>query len=167
MARVILAFVALMFFAAPALAQEDLPALPPRAAPTAHIQSDQLAVMDSTPNFDAARATAAYLARVSGEARARSDAYFEGGYSLMLLDLLWSLAIAVALLWLGISAAIRDWAMERTHDRVGRMLIYVLAYAGIVAAAQFPLALYEGYFREHAYGSLFELTTTRACSASL
>ena len=29
----------------------------------------------------------AYLARVSGAARARSDAYFEGGYWLMLLDL--------------------------------------------------------------------------------
>ena len=69
-------------------------------------RSSNLAVVDATPNFDAARATTAYLARVSGAARARSDAYFEGGYWLMLVDLLWTLAVRGCCSWLGISAAI-------------------------------------------------------------
>ena len=74
----VLAFLAL--FAIPAMAQDQIQGLPPRAAPTAHVQVQQLAVVDATPNFDPARATAAYLARVNGAARAKSDAYFEGGY---------------------------------------------------------------------------------------
>ncbi len=148
----VLAFLAL--FAIPALAQDQdqLQGLPPRAAPTAHVQVQSLAVVDATPNFDAARATEAYLARVSGAARARSDTYFEGGYWLMLVDLLWTLAVSGLLLWLGIAAWLRDWAAEKTHSRTSQAIIFGLAYVAIMAAAQFPLTLYEGYFREHAYG---------------
>jgi len=125
--------------------------LPPRAAPTAKIQMQQLPVLDATPKFDAARATAGYLARIAGPARARSDAYFEGGYWLSLVDLAWTLAVSGLLLWLGLSAAIRDWAAERTRSRTYQAVIYVAAYVVIASVLQFPLALYEGYFREHAY----------------
>src|SRR5438067_7388338 len=85
----------------------------PRAAPTRKVEVHQLPVMDSTPQFDADAATAKYLSRVSGAARAKSDAYFEGGYGLQLLDLLWGLGVAAALLWLGLSTRLRDWAAER------------------------------------------------------
>ncbi len=155
MQRLAFAVLGLIFFVMPALtsamAQDQLNGLPPRAAPTAHVQVQSLAVVDATPKFDADRATTAYLARVSGAARARSDAYFEGGYWLELLDLAWTLAVSGALLWLGLSAAIRDWATERTRSRAYQAMIYVTAYVAISAAAQFPLALYEGYFREHSY----------------
>jgi STE24 endopeptidase len=149
---VLLAFLALIV--GPALAQDQDPmqGLPPRAAPTAHVQVQPLSVVDATPNFDATRATNAYLARVSGEARARSDAYFEGGYWLMLVDLAWTLAVSGLLLWLGIAAGLRDWAAEKTHSRTLQAIIFGLAYVAIMAAAQFPLTVYEGYFREHAYG---------------
>jgi STE24 endopeptidase len=146
----VLAFLALV--AIPALAQDQIQGLPPRAAPTTHIQVQQLAVVDATPHFDAARATQAYLAQVNGAARAKSDAYFEGGYWLMLVDLLWTLAVTGLLLWLGISSAIRDWAAERTHSRVSQAMIYGVAYVAIMAVAQFPLSAYEGFFREHSYG---------------
>lgn len=152
MQRLVLTFLALILFVAPAPAQDQMTGLPPRAAPTTHIQVQQLAVVDATPKFDAGRATAAYLARVSGTARARSDAYFEGGYWLMLADLLWALALSGLLLWLNLSAAIRDWAQQRTRHRAYQAMIYVTAYVTIAAVLQFPLALYEGYFREHAYG---------------
>ena len=93
----VLAFLALFVIPVmtPAWAQDQDPlqGLPPRAAPTAHVQVQQLAVVDATPNFDAARATTAYLAQVSGAARAKSDAYFEGGYWLMAADLLWTTAV--------------------------------------------------------------------------
>jgi Zn-dependent protease with chaperone function len=152
MQRLAFAFLALVFLATPAMAQGQLTGLPPRAAPTAKIETQQLPVVDATPKFDAARATAGYLARIAGPARTRSDAYFEGGYWLALTDLIWTLAISGLLLWLGLSAGIRDWAAERTRGRTYQTIIYVTAYVAIASVLQLPLALYEGYFREHDYG---------------
>ena len=138
----------------PALAQDQgqMQGLPPRAAPTAHVQVQQLPVVDATPKFDAVEATRAYLAKVSGPARERSDAYFEGGYWLMLVDLIWILVVSGLLLWLGISTAIRDWAAEKTHSRTAQAMIYGVVYVAAMAVAEFPLTVYESYFREHSYG---------------
>ena len=150
-AIMLLAALATGAFAQPA-ASGTLPQLGPRAAPTTHIQTGSLPVMDTTPAFDAAQATDKYLARVSGAARARSDAYFEGGYWLQLVDLAYGLGVAGLLLWLGISARIQDWAEERSPRRTYQVMLYVAVYVPLVAAATFPLTLYEGFFREHAYG---------------
>ena len=49
-------------------------------------------------HFDAEKATAAYMATLSSQARARSDRYFEGGYWLTLWDFLLGLGIAALLL---------------------------------------------------------------------
>lgn len=152
MHRLAFAFLALIFLAAPSLAQDQLMGLPPRAAPTAKIQVQQLPIVDATPKFDAARATTGYLARIAGPARAKSDAYFEGGYWLSLADLAWTLGVSGLLLWLGLSARIRDWVAERTHSRIYQTIAYAAIYIAIASALQFPLAVYEGYFREHAYG---------------
>ena len=144
----------LLLAAAPAMAQ-DAPLdqqLPPRAAPTHHVEVGQLASMDTTPAFDPAAATARYLAKVSGAARARSDAYFEGGYWLRLIDLLYGLGVAAALLWSQASLRIQEWAEERTHSRSFQVVLYAACYVPIVTVATLPLNLYEGYFREHAYG---------------
>jgi STE24 endopeptidase len=144
----------LLLAALPAMAQ-DAPLdqqLPPRAAPTHHVEVGQLASMDTTPAFDPASATARYLARVSGAARARSDAYFEGGTWLRLVDLLYGLGVAAALLWSQASLRIQDWAEERTHSRSLQVMLYAACYVPIVTLATLPLNLYEGYFREHAYG---------------
>lgn len=152
-----IAAVALLFmaFALPLAAQpavESLPQLPPRAAPTADIQVGALPVMDTTPAFDPQAASKAYLAKISGEARASSDTYYEGGYALQLVDLIYALAIAGLLLWLQISTRIRDWAEERTHSRTYQVMLYIGVYLVLTTAATLPLALYEGYIREHAYG---------------
>jgi len=152
MARLIFAFLAVLFLMVPASAQDQMNGLPPRAAPTHHIEVGALPVVDATPKFDARNATAAYLARINGAARARSDAYFEGGYWLMLVDLVWALAVAGILLWLRISAGLRDWIAARTHSRTGQTLFYAAAYVVLTTAATFPLTVYEGYVREHAYG---------------
>ena len=147
-----LLFIALALPVAAQPAVEDLPQLPPRAAPTADIQVGALPVMDTTPHFDPQAASQAYLAKVSGEARAKSDAYYEGSYVLQLVDLIYALAIAGLLLWLQISTRIRDWAEERTHSRSYQVMLYVAVYLLLTTAAALPLALYEGFFREHAYG---------------
>ncbi|HVW75903.1 MAG TPA: M48 family metallopeptidase [Rhizomicrobium sp.] len=146
-----LAAAILLLLALPAMAQDaPLPQLPPHAAPTAHIQIG--ALTNLTPSFDAQAATQKYLARVSGAARAKSDAYFEGGYWLQLVDLIWTLIMAGALLWFRWSDGLRDWAEERTRSRWGQQLIYVAGYMVATTIASLPLTLYEGYFREHAYG---------------
>ncbi len=156
--RAVLALLALICLALPLRAQDSaagpdaLPQLGPHAAPVKKVEIQQLPVMDSTPQFDAEAATAKYLARVSGPARARSDAYFEGGYGLQVVDLIYGLAIAATLLWLGITTRMRDWAAERSHSRTGQVLIYVAVYTVIVTVATFPVTVYEGFWREHAYG---------------
>ena len=98
---------ALSFPAAAQPAVWDLPQLPPHAAPTARVQVGALPVMDTTPAFDPDKATAKYLAKISGAARARSDAYYEGGYWLQLLDLLYALAVAGLILAVAPSATAR------------------------------------------------------------
>jgi Zn-dependent protease with chaperone function len=138
-----------------AAAAQDLPVeqrLGPRAAPRTDVEMSTLPVMNTVPAFDAAKATNKYLARVSGEARARSDAYFEGGYWLKLLDLVYALGVAAFLLWLPVSTRLRDWAEERTHSRTGQVVLYALVYVPLVTVLALPLTVYEGFIREHAYG---------------
>jgi len=154
-ARIFGAVLLLAAFSAPAMAQPDvsqLPQLPPHSAPTTSVAVGTLPVLDTTPAFDASQATAKYLSKISGAARARSDAYFEGGYWLQLLDMIYAVALAGLLLWSGLSARIQDWAEGRSNSRTYQVMLYVAAYVPLTIAATFPLTVYEGFFREHAYG---------------
>src|SRR5262245_3526190 len=66
----------------------------------------------ASPSFDAARATEAYLATVPPDKKARSDAYFEGGYWIQLWGFLYATAVWWAFLALRWSASMRDRAEE-------------------------------------------------------
>jgi STE24 endopeptidase len=101
---------------------------------------------------DADAATKAYLDRLSPTIVARANAYFEGGYWLQLWNFLLGLIISVILLKGKRSAQIRDWA-----QRVGRKaFIRDAIFGGVYSIASFvlslPLTIYQGFFREHAYG---------------
>lgn len=102
--------------------------------------------------FDPEAATEAYLARLSPEARARSDAYFEGGYWLDLWDFLLRLGVAWLLLGTRLSARMRDAVERFTRFRFLQAVLYAIGYLLLAALLSFPLALYEDYFREHQYG---------------
>jgi STE24 endopeptidase len=102
--------------------------------------------------FDPVKATNAYLATVKGEARAKSDSYFEGGYVLLLVDAIYAIAVSALLLWLRISAGIRNYAQRRTRSRFWQAAIYIAAYFVLTTVITFPLSVYEGFIREHAYG---------------
>ncbi|MGB9071737.1 MAG: M48 family metallopeptidase [Terriglobales bacterium] len=106
----------------------------------------------SGPAFDVKAATDAYLAKVPPDKRARSDAYFEGGYWLQLWDFLLSSAILILLLQSGLSARMRNWAQRISSWRGIQDLIYFMLFVVITTVVQFPLDVYEGYFREHKYG---------------
>src|SRR4249920_1820912 len=60
------------------------------------------------PNFDVDKATDAYLNLLSPEQRAKSDAYFEGGYWLQLWGFLYGLGVAAVMLASGLSRGMRD-----------------------------------------------------------
>lgn len=102
--------------------------------------------------LDPAAATRAWLATVPAEKRAKSDAYFEGGYWLILWNFLVSVAISLILLWGGLSRRLRDFAESRTRFRPLQVVLYAIGYIILVAILSFPLDYYSGYVREHAYG---------------
>jgi len=131
----ILAFVSLGF------AQQQMPSvttIPPAA--------------QGSPNFNAEAAADAYLALIPAQSKARSNAYFEGGYWLALWDFLYGSGIALLLLQLRWSAAMRNLAEKLTRFRPLQTGFYWAEYLLVTTVLGFPLAVYEGYFREHQYG---------------
>lgn len=106
----------------------------------------------ATPAFDVASATEAYLAKMPADKRAKSDAYFEGGYWLQLWDFLYGLAVAGILLASGLSARLRDLARRIGRKKPLETALYWLMYLPVVTVLAFPMTVYEGYFREHQYG---------------
>ncbi|MFY9558635.1 MAG: M48 family metallopeptidase [Terriglobales bacterium] len=122
-------------------------------AQSASVQSGRTAAGASAgPAFDVKAATDAYLATVPPDKKARSDAYFEGGYWLQLWDFLFGAAVAIFMLQARLSARMRDWAGRVSSWRGIRDLIYFLQFLLFTSIVQFPLAVYEGYIREHKYG---------------
>ncbi len=101
---------------------------------------------------DSAAATRAWLDTVPAEKRARSDAYFEGGYWLILWNFLLGAAISLLFLASGLSARLRDFAERTTRFKTLQVALYAIPYVVIVAVLSFPLGVYSDYFREHAYG---------------
>jgi STE24 endopeptidase len=103
-------------------------------------------------SFDAVAATNAYLATVPADKKARSDAYFEGGYWLILWDFLMGVIIYMVLLRFPWSAAMRDFAERLTRFKPLQTLIYWTEFSIVTFILGFPLAVYEGFFRERKYG---------------
>ncbi len=103
--------------------------------------------------FDPAAATRVYLDTVPADAHARSDAYFEGGYWLILVNFLATSAIALLVLHTGWSAAMRDRA--RRVSRVGfvRSALYWLQFYRRRLAPLLPaLRLHRVRSRARRYG---------------
>ena len=112
--------------------------VPPEAQPSQH--------------FNPQAASDAYIAQIPPAATARSDAYFEGGYWLILWDFLYVIAVSLILLNFRWSAAMRDRAERLTRFKPVQTGLYWLQYLVVTTLLGFPLAIYEGFFREHKYG---------------
>jgi len=110
------------------------------------------AAAQPSDHFNADAATEAYLAKIPAAAKARSDAYFEGGYWLVLWDFLYASAVAFLLLNLRWSAWMRDLAARVCRWVWLQPAVYWLQYAVVTAVLGFPLEFYENYIREHKYG---------------
>jgi STE24 endopeptidase len=106
----------------------------------------------AAPVFDPETATRAYLATLQGAARAKSNAYFEGGYWL----LLWGAVVGVVAHWLmlrlGWSAAWRDWAVRVTKRRWLQPALYALPIVVFGFLIVLPWTVYTDFVRENQYG---------------
>jgi STE24 endopeptidase len=102
--------------------------------------------------FDPEAATRAYLSTLKGAARAKSDAYFEGGYWL----LLWGAAVAVLVSWIelrfGWSARWSAWAARAGRRRWLQPALYALPFVLVSALLTLPWTIYTDFVREHQYG---------------
>jgi STE24 endopeptidase len=110
------------------------------------------AAAQAGPNFDATAATNAYLAQIPPDKIARSNAYFEGGYWMILWDFVYGAVVALLLLNLRWSARMRDLAERVTRFKPLQTFLYWVEYLIVVCVLTFPLGVYEDYFREHKYG---------------
>jgi STE24 endopeptidase len=108
--------------------------------------------IEAAKSFDPVEATKAWLNTVPADKRAKSDAYFEGGYWLILWNFLVGAAIAIFLLASKGSARLRDFAERTTNSKSIQVAIYAVGYVLIVAVLSFPLAFYQLFLREHQYG---------------
>ena len=102
--------------------------------------------------LDPAAATQAWLDTVPRQEREKSDAYFEGGYWLILWNFLLAAAISIFLLASRVSARLRDFSRRLTRFKMLQVACYALPYLVIVYVLSFPLNLYQNFFREHHYG---------------
>ena len=109
-------------------------------------------VIEETAHVDPVQATKAWLDTVPADQRAKSDAYFEGGYWLLLWNFLVAAAIAIFLLASKWSARLRDFSARITNSTTLQVAIYSACYILIVAILSFPLAFYQLFAREHQYG---------------
>jgi STE24 endopeptidase len=103
---------------------------------------------------DVNAAVETYLAKMSPAQRARSNAYFEGGYWLSLWDFLTIAVVMWLLLQFGWSARMRNLSERITRFRPLQTALYWVQFILVTSVLMFPLTAYEGYFREHKYGLL-------------
>lgn len=130
-------------FSIAATAQNSAPA----AAPVPAAQR-------SGPAFDVNAAVNFYLAKMPPAEKARSDAYFEGGYWL----LLWDFVVSVVVMWLLLrfrwSVRMRELAQRITRFSPLQTAIYWVQFIVAYSVLAFPMTVYESYFREHKYNLL-------------
>lgn len=105
----------------------------------------------ANPGFDVETATRAYLDTLQGAARAKSDAYFEGGYWLPL----WGTLISVLVDWLFLrfrfTHAVRAFAERKSKRRAFAVWLTALAFLAASTIVTLPWAIYTGFFREKQY----------------
>jgi STE24 endopeptidase len=143
MARAARLFLPIIFlWAILASAQTSAPSATPSPNPGASHSCDVRAAVE------------AYLAKMPAAERARSDAYFEGGYWMQLWDFLVTVVVMWILLRFRWSTAMRNLAERITRFRPLQTALYWIQFIVVTSVLMFPLTVYEGYFREHKYGLL-------------
>lgn len=111
-----------------------------------------VALAHAAPAFDPVAETDKYLAQLPAEARAKSDAYFEGGYWLVLLNLLEALAVTWLLYATGLAVRLRTIAEKFTRAKAVHALVFIVLLTLVQWVIDLPWESYTDFVREHRYG---------------
>jgi len=130
-------------FAAPSSAQ--------RLGPSPVLATPPVAAQGVNGHLDPEAATRAYLAALPGDEKAKSDAYAEGGYWLLLWDFVVSGGVFILMLATGVSHRMRDAAERWTKLRLVQNTLYWVQFLIVVTLVTLPWNIYEGFVREHQY----------------
>lgn len=102
--------------------------------------------------FDAAKATADYLAILPPEAHAKATAYTQGGHWVLLWGALISIAISMIIIRLGWLDGLQK-SLEKSKPRPWVSSILVTGLFSLVSTIiGLPWAIYSGWYREKSYG---------------
>ena len=101
--------------------------------------------------FDDEKATQAYLDSMTPEQKEKSDSYFEGGYWLIVWNLLYGIGVAWVFLSKGLSQKIKAIASSKIKSINLQNFIYTTLYFGTAYILNFPINYYESFYREHQY----------------
>jgi Zn-dependent protease with chaperone function len=78
--------------------------------------------------------------------------YYRSGNWLWAFDEVWTLAVLALLLFTGTSAAIRNLAQRIGRNWFFTIAIYAVLWTGLLYLIDLPLAYFQGFVRQHAYG---------------
>jgi STE24 endopeptidase len=102
--------------------------------------------------FDPVQATNAYLASISAEEEANTNAYVDAGYRIMVIGIVLEIVVAFLLLHYGWSRRWSDWAERAVKWKFAQAFVYVPIYAVVTTLLLFPLSWYADFYTEHKYG---------------
>jgi STE24 endopeptidase len=111
-----------------------------------------VALSYANEKFDAAAETERYLATVKGEARAKSDTYFEGGYTLDAIDAGIGVAMAALIMFLGVARGMKAIAGRVTRRPFVHTFVFSVLYSVLTAILTAPFVYYRSFTREHEFG---------------
>ncbi len=77
--------------------------------------------------------------------------YYRSGMILWGINVLWGLAVPAIILFTGFSARIRNGAQKIGRAWRVTAAVYAILYFTLTYVVDFPLSIYQGFFRQHAY----------------
>ena len=107
---------------------------------------------NAAPVFDVEQASRAYIDSLQGADLEKSNAYFEGGYWLILWGALVGVLVDFVILQSRLSARFRDWAERVTSRKWLQPGLYALPYVIAGFLITLPWTIYTRFFRERQYG---------------
>jgi Zn-dependent protease with chaperone function len=82
----------------------------------------------------------------------KAMARYRSGIVLWIADTIWGFVLPALILFTGVSARIRDWAVRIGRKRFFVIALYFAIFSVITYVIDLPRAYYEEFAREHAYG---------------
>lgn len=118
----------------------------------AGLPAEMAFAQNAAPAFDAEQASRAYIDTLQGADLEKSNAYFEGGYWLILWGAVIGILVDFLILRSRLSARFRDWAERVTSRTWLQPGLYALPYVLAGFLLTLPWTIYTGFFRERQYG---------------